>query len=96
MHRRRVADETFGIDSLARELGQSRRTLYRRCDELGISPKEMIVQRRLDHAKQLLLQERGSVTDVAYAVGFRSVSHFSRKFREHHGTRPSQIRNVPS
>jgi AraC-like DNA-binding protein len=31
---------------------------------------------------------------VAYAVGFRSVAHFSRRFREHHGETPSSFRRA--
>ena len=32
----------------------------------------------------------GSIQQIAYAVGFKSVSHFSRSFREQFGTPPSR------
>jgi transcriptional regulator GlxA family with amidase domain len=44
----------------------------------------------LEHAAQLLAQQAGSVSEIAYGVGFRSVSHFSSIFREQYGHVPSQ------
>jgi AraC-like DNA-binding protein len=40
---------------------------------------------------QLLAGNAGSVSEVAYGVGFKSVSHFSKCFREHTGITPSQF-----
>jgi len=91
----RLDDETLDVDELARELGQSRRTLYRRLEEAGLSPAELILLHRLDRAAALLASGKGKVSEVAYAMGFRSVSHFSRRFRERYGKSPSQVRARP-
>ena len=89
---RRLDDETLDVDALARETGQSRRTLDRRLRDADVSPAELILRHRLDRAAALLARGEGNVSEVAYAVGFRSVSHFSRGFREHHGESPSKVR----
>lgn len=47
---------------------------------------------RLDHARRLLRQSPLSLAQIAYATGFSSPSHFSRAFRERHGTSPGAWR----
>ncbi len=61
-----IADEDYGPDALADDVGQSRRTLFRRVEELlGLSPMELIWRVRLDTAAQLLDQKAGSVSEIA-------------------------------
>jgi AraC-like DNA-binding protein len=45
-------------------------------------------KRRLDRARELLLDGRLSVTDVSRAVGYSSASHFIKEFRSRFGTTP--------
>jgi transcriptional regulator GlxA family with amidase domain len=47
---------------------------------------------RLERAAAMLEAGAGSVGEVAYAVGFKSVAHFSNAFHEMHGVRPSAWR----
>ena len=47
---------------------------------------------RLDHAERLLRQSPLSLAQIAYATGFSSPSHFSRAFRDRHGTPPGAWR----
>jgi transcriptional regulator GlxA family with amidase domain len=44
---------------------------------------------RLERAGALLEARVGSVAEVAYSVGFKSVAHFSNRFLDHFGVRPS-------
>jgi AraC-like DNA-binding protein len=44
---------------------------------------------RLERAAEMLGARAGSVSEVAYAVGFKSVAHFSNAFRDRYGCRPS-------
>ena len=48
---------------------------------------------RLERAAQLLEAQAGSVAEVAYSVGFKSVAHFSNAFKERYGVRPSGWRS---
>ena len=89
-----LGDEDFTVERLAAEVAQSRGNLHRRLRELaGESPSELIRRLRLERAADLLEAGTGSVSEVAYAVGFRSVAHFSNAFNELHGVRPSAWRN---
>jgi len=88
----RMDDEDFGVEELASELGQSRAHLYRRLGELHHeSPAGLVKALRLQRAAELLRAGEGTVSEVAYAVGFKSVSHFSRSFREEYGATPSRF-----
>ncbi len=51
---------------------------------------------RIDRAKQLLLDTKYSLTQVAYLTGFSDQSHFTRIFKKHTGENPSEYRkNLP-
>ena len=43
---------------------------------------------RLNKAKALLDEGRMNVTEVAYSVGYSSLSHFAKAFKDHFGTAP--------
>jgi len=84
-------DEEFSVDDLASVLGRSRSNLYRRLREVHDDPPaEVIKSMRLERAAQLLEADFGSVGKVAYSCGFKSVSHFSRCFKERFGAPPSE------
>lgn len=85
-------DEEFSVDDLARSVNQSRVSLYRYIKRLlDVSPSDMIREARLARASTLLAAGEGSVSEVAYGVGFKSTAHFSNSFLARFGTRPSSI-----
>jgi AraC-like DNA-binding protein len=43
-----------------------------------------------------LKRDAGTVSEIAYSVGFSDPSHFTRRFRELFGTLPSDVRKNPS
>ena len=89
----RMDDPEFGVGELARAMSESRSNLYRRLSKLGApSAAELIRSLRLQRAGQLLSAQAGTIGEVAYGVGFRSVSHFSRSFKVEYGVTPSQFR----
>lgn len=45
---------------------------------------------RMKEAARLLKEEKRSVSDVGYGLGFTNLSHFSRVFNEHIGMKPKQ------
>lgn len=86
-----LGDETFTVGELADLVGLSRTHLYRRLQELvDLSPSALIRTMRLKRACQMLEQDAATVSEVAFAVGYKSSSHFSRSFRKHVGHTPSE------
>lgn len=89
----RLGDPDLDIDELCRELGVSRATLYRRLENSnGLTPSDYLRNLRLDRAATLLRESDEQVSTVAYAVGFRRLSAFTRSFTAHFGCAPSLYR----
>jgi CheY-like chemotaxis protein len=86
-----LGDTNFGGDWLADEVGLSRRQLERRLESiLGESPAALIRRLRLERASQLLRARAGTVSEVAYSVGFTSPAYFARAFRKAYGESPTE------
>ena len=89
-----LGNEAFNVEQLALEVAHSRGHLHRRLkDLLGESPSDLIRRMRLERAAQLLDAQAGTVVEVAYSVGFKSVAHFSNAFKDLYGIRPSGWRS---
>lgn len=56
-----------------------------------VSPIQYVKQVRLNHAKRQLLETRQSVKETASAVGYESVSQFSREFKRCFGHAPVNL-----
>lgn len=59
----------------------------------GVPPKQYILSARLRWAKTMLKTTEEPITEIAKSCGFDSVYYFSRAFRIHEGTSPSEYRN---
>ena len=81
---------------IAAAVGVSERHLQRLFAEaLQSSIQEYIMRQRLDRALWLLRHSSHkaySVERIAFEVGFSSLAHFSRRFKQHFGTAPSRLR----
>ena len=85
-----VSDPDFNVEALAQELGMDRSHLYRRVRAVtGESPSKMIRHIRLERAAGLLRSQAGTVSEIAYQVGFKSLAHFSSAFRARYRVPPS-------
>ena len=58
----------------------------------GVSPHTYVLQRRVEAAKQLLLDPQHTIRHVAVAVGFKSEAHFVNVFRRLVGDSPGRWR----
>ena len=56
----------------------------------GISPKEYIIQKRMEYAKTLLRSGDFSISEAAALCGYTEPCHFSREFTKRVGVPPSQ------
>lgn len=95
--------------ALARERATSNITVRDLADEAGyspfhftrlfarsvrMSPGQYLTALRIDAAKRLLLHRSEPVIDIATAVGFDSLSSFTRRFRETVGIPPARMRRL--
>ncbi len=55
---------------------------------------EFVIRQRMHRARMLLRNRNTTVTDVAEAVGYDDIHHFSKLFRKHHGMPPSEMREM--
>ncbi len=85
-----LRDEGFSVERLAAEVRLSYAQLVRKLrKQAGTTPAALIRTVRVEQAARLLEEGAGNVTEIAYAVGFKSLSHFTRCFREHFKVTPS-------
>jgi len=77
-----------GMAMIARDLGLSRQTLYRRLKAEGTSFEGLLDELRRRMAMEYLGGGRASVNETAYLVGFSEPSAFSRAFRRWTGVSP--------
>lgn len=61
-------------------------------EQTGESFNEYLVRNRMEKAKELLLEPKYKIYEVADQVGYKSLAYFSRLFREHYGFTPGDYR----
>ncbi|CAG8998737.1 MAG: HTH-type transcriptional activator RhaS [Candidatus Celerinatantimonas neptuna] len=84
-------NEKIEIDDLCKLACMSRSKLYLQFRNIVYcSPKEYIVQRRLEKARQLL-SHGYNITQVCFDVGFSHPSHFTRRFNQQYGITPREF-----
>lgn len=89
--RLRAARGAVRIESLAAEVGWSRRHLAERFREMvGLTPKAVGRLIRVEHATRSV-RAGEPLADVAYEAGYADQSHFNRDFRELVGCTPGEF-----
>lgn len=79
------------VPQLADALAMSPRQLRRKIRALtGLSTAGLVRSMRLQRAAQLLTQKAGSISEIAYQVGFQQPKYFSRQFKQVYGVTPSE------
>ncbi len=85
--------EDHSLQSLSKHFGTNTNklmTLFRKL--FGKSIFEYLSELRMEHARQLLLDEAMLVTEVARTVGYKNPNHFSAAFKKHYGISPSEVK----
>ncbi|WP_341901077.1 ATP-binding protein [Fluviicola taffensis] len=82
----------YSVNELSNDMAVSRSQLHRKLVALtGFSTSNFISMIRLEKAKDLLLNNEGNITEIAYKCGFNSQSYFTKSFTEYFGKTPSQF-----
>ncbi len=86
-----IADSDLNVEMLADKVGMSRVHMHRKLKELtNMSARDFIRSIRLKQAADLLTQQKLTISEVAYALGFGNLSHFSNSFKEFYGLSPKE------
>lgn len=90
-----MANQTFGVNDLAREMEVSHSTLHRKIKlNLNKTCRQFIREVRLNKAKELIMADDCTISEISYQVGFGSPSYFSKCFHEHFGHAPGEFKNL--
>ncbi len=85
--------EHTNADFYADEIGISMKRLNQILKEkLNLTAKQIIQQRQITEAKRSLVRSEITTKELAFKLGFDSISSFSRFFKKHIGVSPSVFR----
>lgn len=87
--------ESISLRDVARHFGFSAAYLTELVkNQTGEPINRWIIKRRVTAARMLLLETENSVEKIAEAIGYQSINHFFRQFRQYYGTSPKAWRKA--
>ena len=84
----------IALDEVAREIAASRRSLQRAFESEGITFRQAVAVARIRRAKGLLARGDLPIYAVAARVGYQSKAEFTKAFKRHVGTMPSEYKRA--
>ncbi len=89
-----LSNPNLSVDDIANELNLSPSSLFRKCNtKFKKTPTKIIRDIRMLHAQNLLIDDKLTISEIAYGTGFDSLSYFSRTFKKYFGKSPSSLRH---
>ena len=89
-----IEEENLEIIYLQKAVNMSRTQLHKKLKALtGLSASQFRKMVRLQEARKLLMQEDLTIAEVAYKVGYKHPSHFSRDFKGLFGLAPKDLKH---
>ena len=86
-----LSDEDFNTEIFCEKIAMSRMQLYRKLKAItNQSATGFIRSIRLNKAAELISHKTGTITQIAFEVGFSSLSYFAKSFHEQFGVLPSE------
>ena len=87
-----ISEPDFSIENFAEEMALSRVQLHRKLRALvDQSATQFIRTIKLNRAAELLIKKSGTVSEIAYDVGFNTLPYFTKCFQEQFGVNPSEF-----
>lgn len=92
----KISDENLSVEQVATEaarlsVSQTNRKIK---EKTGLTTEQFVLEFRLEKALKLLCNTDQTVSEIAYAVGFREAAHFSNTFKRHFGQSPRDLRKA--
>ncbi|MFC5283515.1 two-component regulator propeller domain-containing protein [Pedobacter alpinus] len=86
-----ISNSEFNVNGFAAEIGMSTPVFYKKIKALtGLTVNNFVKSMRLKRAAQLIKQNAGNLSEIAYMVGFNDPKYFSKEFRKQFGKNPSE------
>lgn len=83
----------ISISQVAEYVGIDRTQLFRYFkDELGLSPKQYLINLRMKRAEELLKSTDLTIKEITYSVGYVDAYLFSKMFKKRYGVSPKYYR----
>lgn len=82
----------MSLNKLAHSTGRSLTSFKRDFKKISsLSPEKWIINKRLEEAYNLIVNHHKKASEVYLQVGFKSLAHFSRAFKEKYGINSSEV-----
>ncbi len=86
-----ISDSNLNVEMLADGVGISRVHMHRKLKEItNQSARDFIKSIRMKQAAYILSTKKLNISEVAYAVGYTSLPHFSNSFKTYYGISPKE------
>jgi AraC-like DNA-binding protein len=89
--------EELSLTKVAKAANISRNHLSEKFKQVtGTNFVEYVARARFEEARDLLMNSNRRISEIAFAVGFQSLSQFNRVFKKLSGKSPSAYRTIHS
>lgn len=84
----------FNIDTIASNIGLSRSAFFKKLKSLtGLAPVDLVKEIRLNKSIELIKNTDLSISEIAFAVGFKDSGYYSKCFRKKYNQTPREYMN---
>ena len=84
-------DSDFNIDTIASGIGLSRSAFFKKLKSLtGLAPVDLVKEIRLNKSVELIKNTDLSISEIAFAVGFKDSGYYSKCFRKKYNQTPRE------
>jgi signal transduction histidine kinase/ligand-binding sensor domain-containing protein/DNA-binding response OmpR family regulator len=85
----------FNIDTIAATIGLGRSSFFKKLKSLtGLAPVDLVKEIRLGKSIEMIKNTDLSISEIAFAVGFKDVGYFGKCFRKKYDQSPREYMNT--
>jgi AraC-like DNA-binding protein len=86
-----ISNEKLDVYMLALALNFSTSSIHKKVKQItNKSTNQFIREYRLERAKQMIEDQHANISEIAFSLGFNSVSYFSKSFKDYFGQNPKK------